>query len=149
MSWQYKDLLRFVRTLIGFRRAQVTVRRKQYLTGRVNGHNGWPDVAWFGPHGHEADWESPHLALICLLSAPEVTDAAEETGHDILLLFNSTPDPCEFHFPAVTRNITWRLFIDTANQPPHDIYPDLDGPLAPRSHRVTLTYRSFAAYVAE
>ncbi len=146
---QNADLLRFVQTVVRFRRNQATVRRKQFLTGHTNGHNGLPDVAWFGPHGDHIDWGSMQLALMCLLTAPDRTDDPTGNSRDLLLLFNSTPDPCEFTFPQVTRNRTWRLFIDTASPSPRDIYPNLDGPRSPASGRVRLTYRSFMCYVAQ
>ncbi|MFW6114106.1 MAG: glycogen debranching protein GlgX, partial [bacterium] len=145
---QNAGLLRFVQTLIHFRRAQATVRRKQFLTGQTNSHNGLPDVAWFGTDGGDVNWNGP-LALICLLSAPETTSEPSERGRDILLLFNSTPDPRDFHFPAVSRGKKWRLFIDTASPPPRDIYPNMDGPAPPDGKTVRLTYRSLAAYVAK
>ncbi len=146
---QNADLLRFVQTLIRFRRSHATVRRKRFLTGHANGHNGLPDVAWFGPHGEHIDWGSMQLTLMCLLSAPDRTDDPTGNARDLLLLFNSTPDQCEFTFPHVTHDKRWRLFIDTASPSPRDIYPNLDGPAPPASHRVTLTYRSFMCYVAQ
>ncbi len=145
---QNADLLRFVQTLIRFRRGQATVRRKRFLTGHANGHNGLPDVAWFGPHGDHVDWGSMQLALMCLLTAPDRSDDPAGNARDLLLLFNSTPDPCDFTFPQVTRNRHWRLFLDTASPSPHDIYPNLDGPPPPADLRVTLTYRSFMCFVA-
>ncbi len=146
---QNSELLRFAQTLIRFRRSHATVRRKRFLTGHTNGHNGLPDVAWFGPSGEHIDWGSTRLALTCLLSAPDAADDPSGTARDILLLFNSTPDPCEFVMPEVTRRKKWRLFMDTASPSPRDIYPNLDGPSPPPSRRVTLTYRSLTCYVAQ
>lgn len=148
LTEQNAGLLRFVQTLIHFRRSQATVRRKQFLTGKINSHNGLPDVAWFGPEGGDVDWDGP-LTLICLLSGPQGTDQHNDGGRDLLLLFNSTPEPRDFYFPAVIQGKKWRLFIDTAKQSPHDIYPNLDGPEPPPCHSVRLTYRSFAAYIAD
>ena len=95
------------------------------------------------------DWQSSQLALVCLLSGPEPHANGGKAACDLLLLFNSTPDPVEFVFPDVARARKWRLFVNTANPSPYDIYPDLDGPAAPSRGKVTLTYRSFAAYVAK
>ncbi len=145
---QNRDLVRFVAALNQFRRAQATVRRKHYLTGRADGGDGLPDVAWFAPNGHGVDWQSSRLALVCLLSGPRPQDVNQQSACDLLLLFNSTPDPIEYVFPEVARKKKWRLFLNTANPSPSDIYPDLDGP-SPVRGRVTLTYRSFAAYVAK
>lgn len=146
---QNPELLRYVQTLNRFRRAQATVRRKEFLTGHMNGRNGLPDVSWFSPQGTHIDWGSSHLALTCLFSAPENREDPQEHAHDLLLFFNSTPDPCEFQFPHVVRPRNWRLFIDTASPSPKDIYPSLDGPPPPESYCVNLTYRSLMCYVAD
>ena len=68
---------------------------------------------------------------------------------DILLLFNSTPDPVEFKIPKAVEGRGWRTFINTGNESPHDVYPDGDGPLLPTSGKVKLTYRSMCCFVAE
>ena len=45
-------------------------------------------------------------------------------------------------------NINWRLFVDTAAEPPDDIYPDADGP-APGKEPVVLESHTLRCYVAE
>ena len=57
-------------------------------------------------------------------------------------------EPRPFHVPAPARRIAWRRFINTATEPPDDIYPNLDGPPPPPDGVVTLQARSLVCYVA-
>jgi glycogen operon protein len=142
-------IVRFVQALTHFRRSQPTVRRRVYLTGQPTGSRQLPDVSWFDCKGNAVDWNGQELTLTCLLTAPGKDEDPEGLGRDILLLFNSTPDPVEFKIPKLVTGRGWRTFIDTGNESPHDVYPDGDGPLLSSSGKVKLTYRSMCCFVAE
>jgi isoamylase len=146
---QNKDLVRFVQGLIDFRRNQPTVRRKRFSRGSPSAKGGLPDVSWYSALGTAVDWGGDDAALIALLSAPLPEDDPLQQGRDVMLFFNATGQPREFIMPAVAKGTNWRLFIDTSAAPPHDIYPDRNGPPLPKSQRLTLTYRSLCCYVAE
>jgi isoamylase len=143
------DIVRFVQALIRFRRGQASVRRKRFLTGKPDGRHELPDVSWFHPSGGHVDWANADLAMTCVLTAPDLSEDPTGTSRHVLLMFNSTPEPREFVIPVPVANRPWRLFMDTGSPTPKDIYPNLDGPKLPESHRVTLTYRSLQCYVAE
>jgi hypothetical protein len=64
------------------------------------------------------------------------------------MMFHAGLDRCPFSFPAAARDLPWRLFINTANKGPHDIYPKLDGPAPPVDGVVSLEPRSMICYVA-
>ena len=51
--------------------------------------------------------------------------------------------------PAAAKGIKWRLFADTFATPPKDVFPNLNGPRLPKSHKLTLQARSLMCYVAE
>lgn len=137
------DLLRFVQSLIHFRRQQPTVRREQFLTGKPEVEGALPDVSWYGALGTAVDWSGNDGTLICLLKAPP-----DKPARDVLLLINATGSPREFILPPVAKGTAWRLFVDTAADPPSDVYPSYDGPPPPRSRRLTLSYRSLCCFVA-
>ena len=141
-------LVRFVRTLIHFRRNQPVFRRLQFLTGELDRNSGMPDVGWFGPLGTAVNWESDENSMICLLTSSVRDHKANKRGRDVLILFNADPEPREFLVPTICRSKTWKLFADTSANSPHDIYPDEDGPsLGPNGAR-TLAAKSTAIYVA-
>ncbi len=142
------DLVRFFSALSHFRRQQPTLRRKTFLTGRPQSEGGLPDVSWYSALGTAVDWHGDDAALIALLSAPGPAEDPEGLGRDVVLFINATGAPREFIMPPVAKGTDWRLFLDTAAHPPHDVYPDLDGPPPPESQRLVLTYRSLCCYVA-
>ena len=89
---RHADLWRFCQNLIHFRRRQPTVRRQEFLTGRVSQPGGLPDVSWYAADGGPVDWTGPS-ALICLLTRPAVDEQSTVNACDLLFLLNSTSEP--------------------------------------------------------
>ncbi len=143
------ELVRFVRTLIEFRKAQPTVRRRQFLTGTPNSKGGWPDVSWYSPQGTAVDWHASDQTISCLLAAPSEADDPQLLGREVLMLFNANGAATRFTIPSIAKSKQWRLFIDTSAKYPNDIYPKLDGPRLPISGVHHLLYKSMAVYVAD
>ena len=145
-----RELVRFCRALIKFRRSQPTLRRENFLTGKPHAHDSRPDVSWFDNRGQPVHWESGSAALTCLLTRPPADRDPAGQGRDILLMLNASRGPQEFLFPSVARlSGQWRLFINTASHAPNDVYPGLIGPSPPKSGRQILPSRTLVCYVAE
>lgn len=106
-------------------------------------------MSWFESTGKAIPWDSPNGTLVCWLSKPSPAEDPEGFGRDILIMLNGTPETKPFTMPPPTRGIRWRLFMDTAKDVPKDIYPNLDGPLAPANRHVELIYRSAVVWVGD
>jgi glycogen operon protein len=65
-----------------------------------------------------------------------------------MLLMNPVAQQREFVVPELVRAIHWRQFIATAAEPPHDIWPELDGPEPPVRGPILMAERSLQCYVA-
>ncbi len=142
------DMLRFAKALIRFRRLQPTVRRRNYLTGQLNGDGDFPDVSWFSPFGTAVDWHSQDLSLICLLSAPEAEDPTDP-GRDVLILINASPDDKKFVVPPIAKSKKWHTFVDTEAASPKDVFEDFDGPELPITGLVEMGGRSLRVFLAD
>ena len=142
------DMLRFVQSLIKFRREQPTVRRRSYLTGQPVDGRKIPDVSWYAPAGTPLDWSKGQLAMMAYIAAPSRAQDPESAGRDLLLMFNSTGETREFKMPDVGRGMKWNLFVDTAAASPEDIYPDVDGPMPPSSRLIEMPRHSLKVYVS-
>ena len=142
-------LLRFVQTLIQFRRDQPTVRRKSYLTGQPVDGRLIPDVSWYSPSGQPLDWGQQELAMVAYIAAPARVDDLEGLGRDLILMFNSTGQDREFHLPEIGRGMRWNLFLDTAGDSPNDIYPEIDGPMPPGGREIPMACHSMKVFVAQ
>ncbi len=143
------DLLRFVQSIIRFRRDQPTVRRRSFLTGRPVDGRMIPDVSWYGIGGKPLDWGQHELAMVAYIGAPAKVDDLEGLGRDVLMLFNSTGQIRNFQLPEIGRGLTWNLFVDTAGLNGNDVYPELDGPMPPSNRIVDMPCHSMKVYVSE
>lgn len=143
------DLHRFVRELIHFRKQQPTVRRRRFLTGEVLEESGLPDVSWYSAYGTAVDWNGSDSALVCLLAANSQRKFDRETqARDVLILFNANPTAHEFLIPPAAKILKWGLFIDTAAEPPGDIFPELVPVEDSALEKQTLFAKSTRVYVS-
>jgi glycogen operon protein len=142
------SLVRFVAGLIAMRRANPTLRRKEFLRGEPIRPGDLPDVSWFSAEGTAMIWEHDDPSLICVFGAPGRPDDARNPGRHVLLLLHAGPSPRTFTIPPTLRASAWRQFINTAASPPGDIHPQLDGPPPPVSGTLELESRSLVCFVA-
>ncbi len=158
-----EPLLRFVRSLIAFRRREPSVRRTDFLTGQPVRPGGLPDASWFCPWGDAVDWSHGGNSLMCLLGAAPTPgapravrghaangqpDSANEQHHHLLIMVHGGAAAQKFVFPKIAQAYSWWQFLNTAAAPPKDIHPDLDGPAPPADWTVELESRSLVCYVA-
>ncbi|MGI9471376.1 MAG: glycogen debranching protein GlgX [Rubripirellula sp.] len=143
------DMIRFVQSLIKFRREQPTVRRKTYLTGQPVDGRMIPDVSWFAPDGSHLEWGQDELAMVAYIAAPARVDDPEGLGRDLVLMFNSTGQVRDFQMPEFGRGMRWNLFLDTAAESPEDIYPDVDGPMPASGRVIKMLHHSLKVFVSQ
>jgi len=90
-----EEHMQFVRELIAFRKAHPSLRRNQFLTGKV-GENGFPDTIWWHPEGRamqSGDWAHTQ-AFGMWLVAPDM----------LLINFNPTAESVPFQ---LSDEYTW------------------------------------------
>ncbi len=141
------DLVRFVRSLIQFRRDQPTVRRREFLSGTPVDGRMIPDVSWYDEDGNPLDWQQHELAMMAYVAAPSRLDDPEGLGRDVIMIFNSTGQIRKFSLPELGRGMEWNLFLDTGAAPPDDIYPNVDGPAPPSNRVIETAHHSLKVYV--
>ena len=147
---RHEDVLRFVQTVIEFRRQEITVRQPYYLTGQPRKPGKMPDISWYGAMGGSVPWNHGlERSLTCLMEAVPATRDYEGARYHILMMLHGGWESRDFFFPAVCQNYSWRLFIDTAANPPNDIYQDYDGPKPNLKASVTFLPHSTRVYLAK
>jgi glycogen operon protein len=142
-----EDMVRFVKTLVDFRRKQPTVRRSSFVSGTPAGDHLIPDVSWFDAGGHPHHWNAFDHSLISIWGAWPSGGSQPKARH-VMLLIHSGTLAREFTLPDLAHDIPWRLFINTAAESPHDIYPELDGPAPLAGGRLVVPAKSILAYVS-
>ncbi len=155
MSWfdwkrveRHTALQRFVRGLIDFRKAEPTIRQANFLTGDPVRPGGLPGVSWFGPNGEPVDWANGESSLTCLLAAKPQPSPLELPNRHVLLLCHAGADARRFVIPKIASKLKWSIFVNTGEETPADIYPDLDGPAPPAHGTLQLEGRSMMVLIA-
>jgi len=130
---KHKDIHRFTKGMIAFRRAHPVLRREEFYADA--------DIKWFAPNGGTPDWrDQRQKSLACLILG--------QTEPDLFLLFNADSNAVEFSIPALPAGKIWRLAVDTSRIAPEDLFdsgkePSLQGQIShrlePRSSAILLT----------
>jgi isoamylase len=125
IDWESADhlLIDFTTSLLAFRRAHPTFRRRRWFQGRpLHGHDV-QDLAWFTPGGKEMteeDWSVGFAkSLMVFLNGkaiPSLGPRGEPIVDDTFLLcFNAHYEAMPFALPSASYGTRWRRVIDTAD----------------------------------
>jgi isoamylase len=110
-----REMLRFTRELIAFRKRHPALRRSRFLTGRPARDAPLPDVTWHGTRLNEPPWYDSSARLLAFTLAG--TDPDEQPLHVVL---NMWDEPRTVALPIVS-DCAWRRAIDTSLVSPQDI----------------------------
>jgi len=129
----HRDIQRFTRGMIGFRRAHPVLRRENFYTEA--------DIKWFAPNGAAPEWAAQRQkSFACLILG--------QTEPDLFLLFNADASPVDFSIPVLPVGKIWCLAVDTSRPAPDDLFdpgkePSMQGQISfrlePRSSAILLT----------
>jgi len=129
---RHKDVFRFTRGMIAFRRAHPILSEEHFYTDA--------EIHWFGPQGGLPDWAEPkEKQLGCLIH--------EDEQRALCLMFNAGADAVDFRLPAVPPGTRWHLAVDTSRAAPQDLFATGEEPpweepqtyhLSPRSSVILL-----------
>jgi isoamylase len=102
---KYREIYRFARGMISFRRAHPALRKEEFYRDS--------DIGWFSPAGTTPDWLDPRQkSFACLIFAQEDVD--------LFLIFNAANEPVEFAISAAPGAGAWYLAVDTFRAAPGD-----------------------------
>jgi glycogen operon protein len=108
-----RDLLRFWKRMIEFRKRHAALRRGQFFTGAKN-ERGLTDIAWHGTKLNNPGWnDSAARALSATL-------AGFDRDADLHIMLNMYWESLDFELPSVPGRI-WSKAVDTSQPPPFDI----------------------------
>ena len=103
---KHKEIQRFTRGMIAFRRAHPVLRKENFYTDA--------DIKWFAPSGAPPDWADPQQkSFACLI--PGLTEP------DLFLMFNADNKAVDFSIPPCPpgRSGVWRSILP---EPPLTIF---------------------------
>ncbi len=121
------DFTLAVQRLIELRRETALLCPAAYAHGDAIGHDGLPDIEWFGADGSALSAEQWQSAKVFGVAFRGVSDTGIES---VALLFNASEHDCPFRLPAAGNGGRWRLRFATA--PGGTTFDDTSGVLPGR-----------------
>jgi isoamylase len=130
---QHKEIFRFTRGMIAFRRAHPILSKEQFYTDA--------EINWFGPQGGLPNWSDPkEKRFACLIQ--------EDKQRALCLMFNAGADPVDFRLPPLLPGARWHLAVDTSREAPQDLFAAGEEPLWEDPQTYHLSPRSSAILLA-
>ena len=140
-----RELLAFVRLLIGLRRDHPVLRRPRFLHGRHRSAQGIKDILWFTPRGSEKtsdEWRDSQarclaLGLNGMAGTYPMLDGTPCPDDFLLILVNAHYGALAVTLPTLPGGLGWRCLLDT-------VFGDggSDDTLHPMGHTLTVAGRS-------
>jgi glycogen operon protein len=130
---QHREIFRFTRGMIAFRRAHSILTTEEFYTGA--------EIQWFGSQGGLPNWADPRCKTVaCLI---------HENGQDRLyLMFNAATKETDFGLPILPQGLRWHLAVDTSRLAPQDLFAAGEEALVDDSKTYNVEARSSAILVA-
>ena len=116
LTEQNKEMFRFVKQMIAFRKRHACLRRKRFLKGEKQKDHHFPDVTWHGAKVNDPAWEDPEAQLLAF-TLSGVTGSEE----DIHVVLNMADTSEQVDLPLIPPDSTWFRAVDTCQDPPADI----------------------------
>jgi glycogen operon protein len=110
-----RDMFRFWKLMIDFRKRHTTILRPRFFTGREN-ERGLKDISWHGCKLNIPGWDDPYARALSF------TMGEPDDEEDIHVMMNMYWEPLEFEIPDLKgtgRN--WYRAVDTFLPSPQDI----------------------------
>jgi glycogen operon protein len=126
-----REMLRFTREAIAFRRRHPSLTANQFYTGKAVAGRGIPDIAWHGARLNQPPWKDAGTEVLAFTVAGIARDEA-----DIHAILNMSGQAVDAELPAIPGRF-WHLAVNTSGRSPEDIIElTCQGRVAASAYRV-------------
>ncbi len=115
-----RDLFRFTKNMIAFRKAHPALRQPEFFEERDQIGSGYPDISWHGVLPWHPDW-SPSSRTLAFMICGRHHEAMGGDPHFIYVVLNMYYEPLSFGLPVLPKKMLWHRFADTGLAAPDDI----------------------------
>ena len=125
-DWEHvdKDLLQFVRRLIGFRNRHPVFWRRRWFQGRMIHGTEVSDIGWFTPGGTEMsdeDWRAGFAKSLGVFLNGRAIPSTNERGEPVVddsfyLMINANHEPLEFTLADAKWAERWNMLLNTGEE---------------------------------
>ena len=123
ISWDYKvkfkDVFRFMKEMIHFRKVYSILRRDTFFTGEKPFEQSFPDISWHSTKLHKPDFTKTSKTLAFLISGNDPHHQRQYS--DVYVALNPTKRQYVFKLPNLYKK-RWHIKVDTSHEMPEDIY---------------------------
>ncbi|MEW6349687.1 MAG: glycogen debranching protein GlgX [Thermodesulfobacteriota bacterium] len=116
LTESHRDMLRFVREMIAFRKRHACLRRSLWLTGVKEEGSRLPDVTWHGAKLNNPPWDSADAQELAF-----TLGGSTPMEEDLHVMLNMSDQPKSMELPRLPGR-QWHRAIDTWEPAPHDIH---------------------------
>jgi len=158
---EHRDIYRYVKTLIAFRKTHTAFRREDFFRGvseerprtkqapigtipLQTQEEQAPDLLWYNEQGRPPQWETLGKVLLARINEHTVV---QNLRHSYILAFNASTEAIQISLPHDHEPDTWRRVVDTSLSPPHDI-EDGDYPVLADQRNYVMAPRSFVLLIS-
>ena len=135
LAQKNKDLVRFTKNLIAYRRSHSVFSRTKFFTNTYD-KDTVPEIAWYDINAKNPDWSKQKRFLAFKLNGT----AGNPDENDFYIATNSDIYDLTITLPALSNGRKWHLVADTSLQSPEDIFePGLEEPLREQRRYVLLS----------
>ena len=114
---KHRELLRFCRRIIAFRRSNPLLQRVRFFNGQINKRN-LADISWHGASLYSPGWNDPSSRVLSFTLGGFPEEGEEDV--DIHVMINMEWEDLEFDIPAFIER-KWYRVVDTFQASPDDI----------------------------
>jgi len=149
MDWtlaeRNSELLRFVRMMIRFRRANPVVRSNWFYQGRDYVGSGKPDISFHGTQAWAPDFSTGSRCLAFLLCGKHT----QGQQADIYVAMNMYWEALPYQVPKPRERECWKIVVNTSMRAPQDIYETSEAPSLCEQEQVIVGPRSMMVLIAD
>jgi glycogen operon protein len=138
----HRDLMRFARLAVAFRKRHPAFRRPEFFTGQDADFNSTPDITWFDEEGKSPDWALIDARIAARIDGSKADILADRDDSDFYLIFNAKASSAVFKLGPAPMARHWHRVVDTSLPSPEDfleecaeriLIPQGEYAVAPRS----------------
>lgn len=115
-----REVLRFTKAMIAFRKANAVLHQPEFLTERDQIGSGYADISWHGVLPWHPDWSAGSRSLAFMLCGRH-SEAIGGNRQFIYVACNMYYQPLNFGLPVLPKGMSWHRFADTTMPAPDDV----------------------------
>jgi glycogen operon protein len=144
-----KNLYRFVKEMIAFRKRHPGFMRPEFFTGRGGNYNATPDISWYDESGGSPDWDDVGYFLALRLLGSRAETLADRDDNDFYIMLNADTDTQAFILAEPPAKKEWFRAVDTGLSSPNDILLPGQEKILPLQHIYPVKARSIVILISK